>query len=137
MEAHKSLKLIVQDSEQVMQEIHLVLQSCNELIPEIKYATARFLETNQFPEAVPLHTSTCSPPIINIRPYNNQDMASHTLAAKESDKYRLCHKEHTYLLRCKYLLDYVPKQGSAKRLPESVCKTCLSTSSNPQKMPPN
>ena len=62
---------------------------------------------------------------------------THTLAAKESYKCRLCQEEHTYLLMCKHLLDYVPKQGSAKRLPESVCKTCLSTSSNPQKAPPN
>ena len=48
METHKSLQLIIQESEQVMHEIYLVLQSCNELIPEIEYATARFLETNQF-----------------------------------------------------------------------------------------
>ena len=66
----------------------------HELIPEIEYATAMFLETDQFAEAVPLHTfhpppdgllrnssgqihppaggyTTCTPPIISIRPYNN------------------------------------------------------------------
>ena len=38
---------------------------------------------------------------------------------------------------CKHLLEYVPKQGSAKNLLDSVCKACLSTSNNPQKAPPN
>ena len=41
------------------------------------------------------------------------------------------------MLKCTSLLEYVPKQGKVKHLPDTVCKICLSTSPDPKKQQPN
>ena len=40
-----------------------------------------------------------------------------TLEVEESYQCTLCKGDHTHLIMCKYLLDYIPKQGQAKKLP--------------------
>ena len=64
MDTYKSLQLVIQDSQQVMQEIYSAFQLCSDLIQKIEYATTKYLNRDDFAESPPLHTD--QPPPVGL-----------------------------------------------------------------------